>query len=116
MLYFITKTIVSAIIIVAISEISKRSSFLGAILASLPLVSFLGMIWLYIDTNSKEKVSQLSMSVFWMVIPSLSLFLVLPILLKRELNFYLALIISTLIMVIIYFIMIYILKRVGITI
>ena len=116
MAYLILKTTISAIIIVAVSEISKRSSLIGAILASLPLVSFLGMIWLYIDTNSKQQVAQLSKSVFWMVIPSLSLFIILPQLLKTELNFYLSLFISTVIMIIIYFLMIYILQKFGINI
>ena len=116
MAYLVLKTAISAIIIVAVSEISKRSSLLGAILASLPLVSFLGMIWLYIDTNSKQQVAQLSKSVFWMVIPSLSLFIILPQLLKTELNFYLSLFISTVAMVIIYFLMIYVLQKFGISI
>ena len=114
MAYLLTKTIISAVIITAVSEISKRSSLFGAILASLPLVSFLGMIWLYIDTNSVEKVAELSYSVFWMVIPSLSLFIILPILLKRY-NFYLSLFVSTTIMVGFYFLMVRILKYFGIT-
>ncbi len=115
MFYLITKTIISAIIIVAISEVSKRSSLFGSILASLPLISFLGMIWLYIDTGSIEKVSRLSKSVFWMVLPSLSLFLVLPLLLRAGLSFYLALFLSTLSMVVVYFIMVYVLKGFGIS-
>ena len=116
MFYLTVKTIISALIIVAVSEVSKRSSLLGAVLASLPLVSYLGMVWLYIDTGSVEKVSQLSTSVFWMVIPSLSLFILLPMLLKRGLNFYLALLLATVIMVAVYFTMIYVLKGLGITI
>ena len=115
MAYLITKTLISAVIITAVSEISKRSSLLGAILASLPLVSFLGMIWLYIDTNSIEKVAQLSYSIFWMVIPSLSLFIVLPLLLKRY-NFYISLITSTIIMVSFYFLMVKALHYFGVSI
>lgn len=116
MAYLIFKTIISAVIIVAVSEVSKRSSLLGAILASLPLVSYLGIIWLYIDTKSKNQVAQLSRGVFWMVIPSLSFFIVLPVLLKTELNFYLSLAISTAIMIAVYFTMIFILQRFGINI
>jgi len=112
--YIIAKTIISAIIIVAVSEISKRSSLFGAIIASLPLVSYLGMIWLYIDTNSKTQVSQLSKNVFWMVLPSLFLFIVLPKLLNTNMNFYLALFLSTVVMVMTYFTMIYILQKFGI--
>lgn len=114
--YLIFKTVISAVLIVVISEVSKRSSLFGAILASLPLVSYLGIIWLYIDTESKVQVAKLSKSVFWMVIPSLSFFIVLPVLLKTELNFYLSLAISTVIMVAIYFAMIFILHRFGINI
>ncbi|CCU78145.1 hypothetical protein HSACCH_00438 [Halanaerobium saccharolyticum subsp. saccharolyticum DSM 6643] len=116
MLYLTIKTIISAVIIVAVSEIAKRSSLFGAILASLPLVSYLGIIWLYIDTGSKNQVAQLSKSVFWMVIPSLSFFIILPVLLKTEINFYLSLLIATAIMVAVYFAMIFILQRVGINI
>ena len=115
MAYLITKTLISAVIITAVSEISKRSSLLGAILASLPLVSFLGMIWLYIDTNSVEKVAELSYSIFWMVIPSLSLFIILPIMLKKY-NFYLSLSASTTVMILFYFLMVKVLHYFGITI
>jgi ABC-type xylose transport system permease subunit len=113
MAYLIFKTIISAIIIVTVSEVSKKSSLLGAILASLPLVSYLGIIWLYIDTKSKSQVAQLSRNVFWMVIPSLSFFIVFPLLLKTELNFYLSLAISTVVMVAVYFGMVFILQRFG---
>lgn len=116
MLYLAIKTLISAIIIVAVSEISKKSSLFGAILASLPLVSYLGIIWLYIDTESKTQVAQLSKNVFWMVIPSLSFFIVLPLLLKTELNFYLSLLIATIIMIAVYFTMVFILHKFGINI
>src|SRR6056297_525842 len=115
MTYLITKTLISAVIITAVSEISKRSSLFGALLASLPLVSFLGMIWLYIDTNSVEKVAELSYSIFWMVIPSLSLFIVLPLLLKKY-NFYISLTIATTIMVSFYFLMVKVLNYFGVNI
>ena len=116
MLYYILKFTISALLIVAISEISKRYSLTAGILASLPIVSVLGMIWLYIDTSSIEKVSKLSTSIFWMVLPSLSLFLVLPLLLKNKVSFYPALIISWLVMVCLYLAMILLLKKLGITV
>ncbi len=115
MLYYTLKFIISALLIVAISEVSKRYSLAAGILASLPAVSVLGMIWLYIDTSSIEKVSRLSINIFWMVLPSLSLFLLLPLLLKNKLPFYPALIISCLIMGIFYYAMILLLKKFGIS-
>ena len=94
MIYYAIKIAITTILIVAISEISKRNSLAGAVLASIPLVSVLAMFWLYIDTNDSTKVSNLSSSIFWLVLPSLTLFLALPILLRLELNFYLAIAIS----------------------
>jgi len=112
-LYYVLKVAISALLITAISEISKRYSLAAGILASLPIVSVFAMIWLYIDTSSIDKVSQLSTSIFWMVLPSLSLFIVLPLLLKNRLPFYPALAISALVMVLLYYLMIVILKKLG---
>jgi hypothetical protein len=106
MWYYVTKLVVSAVLIVAISEISKRSSVLGAILASVPLVSVIAMIWLYHDTGDTAKISALASSIFWLVIPSLALFLTLPVLLKSGLGFYWSLSISILLTVGCYFLMI----------
>jgi hypothetical protein len=97
-----------------ISEIAKRSTFIGAILASVPLVSVLAMIWLYIDTKDVTKISSLSTSVFWLVIPSLALFLALPLLLKQGLNFYLSISISIGLTVGCYWIMVSALNHFGV--
>lgn len=114
MIYSVIKVIITSLIIVAISEISKRSSFIGALLASLPLVSVLAMVWLYIDTKDVEKVSDLAGSIFWLVIPSLAFFISLPLLLKKGLDFYLSMGVSMLITAGCYFLLIKILFRFGI--
>lgn len=115
MMYYVIKVLFSAVIIVVVSEISKRSTLLGSIFASMPLVSILAFIWLYLETKSKEQVSDLSMGIFWLVIPSLSMFLLLPYLLKK-MEFLLAMLISISVMVILYFIMLYVLGKFGIKI
>ncbi len=114
MTYYLVKIVITTILIVLISEIAKRSTFVGAILASVPLVSVLAMIWLYIDTKDVTKVSSLSVSVFWLVIPSLALFLALPLLLKQGLNFYLSISISIGLTVGCYWIMVSALDHFGV--
>ena len=111
MVYYIVKVVITSLLIVIISELSKRNSFLGGLLASLPLVSFLAMIWLYVETKNAEKVSALATSIFWLVLPSLSLFLILPLLLKSRINFYLSLTISTGVMMGAYLLMVSLLRR-----
>jgi len=114
LVYYLVKIALTTVLIVAISEIAKRSSFIGAILASIPLVSVLAMLWLYIDTKSVDKVSALSSSVFWLVLPSLVLFVALPVLLKQGLNFYLSIGISITLTVMCYWLMVAALNQFGI--
>lgn len=114
MTYYLVKIAVTTILIVTISEIAKRSTFVGAILASVPLVSVLAMLWLYIDTKDAEKVSALSTSVFWLVLPSLVLFVALPMLLKQGLNFYLSISISIAITIMCYWFLVSALNQFGI--
>lgn len=101
-------------LVVAVSEISKRSSLVGGLLASLPLVSYLGMIWLYAETESQEKVADLSKSVFWLVLPSLPFFVLLPVLLRKTDNFYLSFGAATVAMIGIYTLILVALRKFGI--
>lgn len=114
-MYYVLKVVLSAVIIVLISELSKRSSLLGAVLASIPLISVLAFVWLYIDTGSVEKITKLSYSIFWLVIPSLVLFIALPLFLKLGINFYGSLFFAIVLTVIAYFIMITVLEKFGVT-
>lgn len=103
------KILVSAIIIVVVSELAKRSSLWAAILASLPLISLLAFIWLYLDTGDVQKISVLSQNIFWLVLPSLAFFATLPLLIRMEINFWLSLLLASLITVLAYFVMLKIL-------
>lgn len=87
MLYYGLKLLVSALIIVAVSELAKRQPAWAGLLASLPLVSVLAIVWLYVDTRNPEQVSALSLSIFWLVLPSLLFFIALPLLLRQGLGF-----------------------------
>jgi len=112
--YYLVKIVVTTVLIVLISEIAKRSSLIGAILASIPLVSVLAMIWLYVDTRDVGKVSDLASSIFWLVLPSLALFIALPVLLKYGMHFYLSLGISIVLTVGCYWLMVSVLGYYGV--
>lgn len=83
MLYLIVKAVVSALVIVAASELAKRSTGLGALIAALPLVSVLGMVWLWRDTQDSARLARHAGATFWYVLPSLPMFLLIPALLAR---------------------------------
>lgn len=114
MSFYVVKIAVTTLLVVIISEVAKRSSIAGALLASVPLISVLAMLWLYIDTKDVEKVSALATSVFWLVLPSLVLFLTLPFLLKHGVHFYLGLTVSIAATVVGYLLMIAALNYYGI--
>ncbi len=116
MLYTAIKVVITALLVVAISEIAKRSSLMGAILASVPLISVLAMIWLYVDTRDVEKVADLASGVFWLVLPSLVLFIALPLLLRHGMNFALSMGVSIGLTVAAYVLMLLILGKMGIKI
>ena len=94
MLQYGLKILITAVMVVAISEIGKRSSTLGAIIASLPLTSLLAFVWLYGETGDAAKIAALSRDIFWYVLPSLVLFVALPLLLNKGFNFWLSLAVS----------------------
>ncbi len=115
MIYYLVKIVATALIVVLVSEVAKRSSFWAAALASVPLTSILAFVWLYIDTKSPEKVAVLSQGIFWLVIPSLLMFIVLPALLRVGLNFWLSLAASCTLTALAYAAVTWALKRAGIT-
>jgi len=110
-MYLILKTIISAIILVIVSEIAKKSSFLAAFIISIPLTSLLAFIWLYWDTKDAQKVIDLSYGTIVMTIPSFTFFIILPLMLKLKQNFILSIIVSIASTSIIYLLFIYILKK-----
>lgn len=114
MIQTLIKLIISSGIIVLVSEIAKKNTFLGGLVASIPLVSVLAIVWLYVDTKDVENVSALSTSIFWLVIPFLALFITLRVLIKSGVNFYSALGISILVTMGCYWIMIFVLRKLGI--
>ena len=94
MVYIIIKALISGILIAAASELAKRNPALGALVVSLPLVSILVMIWLWRDTGDAARIIDHSYATFWLVLPSLPMFLTLPLLMTRGVTFGLALLLS----------------------
>lgn len=91
MLYLIIKAGLSGAIVAAVSEIARRYPGWGGLLASLPLTTLLAIVWLWRETGDTERVAALSGSTFWFVLPSLPLFLILPILLRSGMGIWAAL-------------------------
>ena len=91
MLYLLLKAAISGVIIAIVSEVAKRSPGAGALIASLPLVSVLGMMWLWRDTHDPDRMASHAGATFWYVLPSLPMFLLIPALLKRGVPFWAAL-------------------------
>jgi hypothetical protein len=113
MLQYFVKVGVSAVLIVVVSELAKRNSLVGAAVASLPLVSLFAFVWLYLDTGNTSKIADLSQGIFWLVLPSLALFLLLPVLLRAGWGFWVSLVISCGVTAAAYLATVWLLSRFG---
>ncbi|MBY0445372.1 MAG: DUF3147 family protein [Burkholderiales bacterium] len=113
MRFIILKYLITASLVVLISEIAKRSDKLGALVASLPLVTLLTLFWLYIEGASKSSIANHAYYTFWYVVPTLPMFLAFPYLLSRF-NFWLAILISILLAVACFIVFALVVKRFGI--
>lgn len=94
MLYLIVKAAVSGVLIAIISEVARKNPGWGGLLASLPLVSLIAILWLWRDTHDPERVADQAISTFWFVLPSLPLFLILPLLIRSGWGFWAAILFS----------------------
>ncbi len=83
MTWLIVKYLITAGVVVLVSEMAKRSDKLGGLIAALPLVTFLALIWLYVENQPMEKIANHAWYTFWYVVPTLPMFLAFPMLLER---------------------------------
>ncbi|HZJ81153.1 MAG TPA: DUF3147 family protein [Guyparkeria sp.] len=83
MLWIVTKYLMTAAVVVVVSEAAKRSDKLGGLIAALPLVTVLALIWLYVERQPQEKIANHAWYTFWYVVPTLPMFLAFPLLLPR---------------------------------
>jgi hypothetical protein len=94
MIQLVIKYAITAALVVAIAELGKRSSWLGAALAAIPVTSLLAFIWLHTEGTSNSEIATMSMQIVWLVTASLPLFLLLAWLLNRGVGFWASLGIS----------------------
>lgn len=116
MLWYVIKLFLTAGIIVIISEISKKLPLLGSLIASLPLISVLGILWMYGETKDIDKIASHAFGTFWYVIPSLPMFLTLPYMLKKGFSFSLSMSAGIILTIVLYILMTKGLARFGINI
>lgn len=83
MAWIITKYLLTAGIVILVSELAKRSDKLGGLVAALPLVTVLTLVWLYLENQSMEKIANHAWYTFWYVLPTLPMFIAFPLLLPK---------------------------------
>jgi hypothetical protein len=91
LIYLLIKAALSGVVIAVASEVARRWPGWGALIVSLPLVSVLAMIWLWRDTGDPARLAAHSEATFWFVLPSLPMFLLIPLMIRQGASFWLAL-------------------------
>ncbi|WP_419729760.1 DUF3147 family protein [Lichenicola sp.] len=114
MTYFIVKAVLSGLLIAAVSTIASHRPVFGALVASLPLISVLGMVWLWRDTHDSARMQAHVGATFWYVLPSLPMFLLIPALMRAGVGFPWALLLGCVLTVLLYLLVSAIAPRLGI--
>ena len=114
MTYLIIKAALSGLIIAIVSEVARRSPNIGALIVSLPLVSLLGILWLWRDTGDSERIAAHAESTFWYVLPTLPMFLLLPAMLRHGLGFWISLAACCALTFLLYLLTVWVLGKFGI--
>ena len=113
MLYLFIKAAISGVIVAIVSVVAKRYPGFGALIASLPLVSVLGMIWLWRDKPDVPNMAAHVQATFWFVLPSLPMFLLMPWLLRSGVAFWATLVIGCALTILLYLLMTWAGPRLG---
>jgi len=111
--WLVTKYLITAAVVVLVSEAAKRSDRLGGLLAALPLVTVLALIWLYVERQPQVKIANHAWYTFWYVVPTLPMFLAFPMLLPR-LGFWPTLLACVVITVVCFWLFALLVRRFGI--
>ncbi|MDD5366575.1 MAG: DUF3147 family protein [Gallionellaceae bacterium] len=115
MFHYAIKIVVTALIVVAVSELAKRQAGFAALLAALPLTSLLAFVWLHAEGVPNQAVADLAGQIFWLVIPSLVLFLAFAFLLRHGVGFWLGLAVASGLTVLVYLASLPLLRKFGVT-
>ena len=105
----------TALIIFAVVQVSERSTLLAAVLASVPIVSVLAMMWMNHEGQSAEEISGFAKDIVWLLLPSLLMFIVIPVLIEKGWEFYPALGAGLMTTIVGYFLMVQIMEKYGLT-
>lgn len=111
--WLMVKYLLTAAVVVVVSEAAKRSDKLGGFIAALPLVTFIALVWLYVEKQPAEKIANHAWYTFWYVVPTLPMFLAFPMLLPR-LGFWLTMLLSIAITVACFALFAWMVKPLGI--
>ena len=113
-MFLLLKALISGALIAAASTLAKRYPGFGALIASLPLVSVLGMIWLWSEKPDPANMAAHASATFWYVLPSLPMFLVIPVLLRHGLSFWVCLTLGCVLTILLYAAMTWLAPRIGV--
>lgn len=112
-MFILVKYLVTAVLVVAVSEAAKTSDKLGGLIAALPMVTVLTLIWLNVENQSADKIANHAWYTFWYVLPTLPMFLLFPWLLSK-LGFWPTLLACVVITLVVFYVFAQIMAKFGI--
>ena len=113
----ILKYLITAGLVVLISEVARRSDKLGALIAALPMVTVLAMTWMFFELKGEqqtEKIANHAWYTFWYVIPTMPMFLLMPWMLRKGIHYGWSLLAGGIVTAVLFVLTAWVMKRFGV--
>ena len=95
-LFIVTKIFITAIIITAITEISKKSVSVGGLVAAMPILTIIALFWFYYEKKDNMFLAGFTKAVFAGFPMTIMFFIPTIYLFKKGYNFYFVMLVGVL--------------------
>ena len=104
MVYFI-KIIIAALVIVLVTELSKKDTKLAALLLALPIISFTAYTMIWFESKDTEKIAKLANENFIYVLPVIPIPPLFSWMLKNDYGYFTSMIMVIILMIILFYLL-----------
>jgi hypothetical protein len=100
--YFI-KIVIATLVIVLVTELSKKDTKLAALLLALPIISFTAYTMIWFESKDTERIAQLANENFIYVLPVMPALPIFSWLLRHEYGYFTSMIMVIILMLILFY-------------
>jgi hypothetical protein len=102
---YIIKIIIAVLVIVLVTELSKKDTKLAALLLALPIISFTAYTMIWFESKDAEKIAKLANENFIYVLPVIPVLPLFSWMLRNGYGYFTSMIMVTILMIILFYLL-----------